>query len=308
MQWSQIKTLFILCFLILNVYLLYQFMQKQEQDDLETLQQQNATIEQQLENENITYPDVKEVNLKESYISVNQKNFTEKDMSTLLGYENQTSAIINNDFIVSQFEKPVPIPKEAKDEEIENAIKNYIIYPDDYTYWGWNEKFNVLIFSQIKDGRPVYLNQSGMLLVFLNDKNEMSFYVQTMLGKEDDLDSIKTLNEPIQAIGNLLNENYLYTDDEVADVKIGYFTAVNVTEGKQTLAPTWKISVKDNRLYFVNAIAGFVFSSDEEQFLGESVKMITEEVKTMDDHDEMKKEVLEELSQRPEVINRSETE
>ncbi|WP_099159006.1 two-component system regulatory protein YycI [Virgibacillus ndiopensis] len=309
MQWSQIKTLFILCFLILDIYLLYQFITKQDESDLDTLEQQNSTIEQRLKNENIKIqPELDEVNLKESYISVPQKNFTEKESTTLTGFENQSSTIINNDLIVSQFEKPIPLPNDVKDETIEETIKNYILFPDDYDFWGWNKNFNVLIFSQIKDGRPVYLNQSGMLLVFLNDNNEMSFYVQTMMGKVDDLDSVKPLYEPIQAINNLFTENYLYTDDEVTDVKIGYFTAVNVTDGTQTLAPTWKISVKGERLYFVNAIEGFVFSSDEVQFLQDSIKMIKEEVGTMEDKNDLKKEVLNELSQWPEVINRSETE
>src|SRR5690625_2952033 len=100
MQWSQIKTLFILSFLILDIYLIVQFIDKQDQENMGILEQEESTIEQRLEDENITIPDLPEEEENESFITVRPKIFTEEEMEIIGRLSNQKTAIVNN-FIVS---------------------------------------------------------------------------------------------------------------------------------------------------------------------------------------------------------------
>src|SRR5699024_11318478 len=77
MQWGQIKTLFILCLLILNVYLFYQFIDKQNESDLRVKEAPDSSIEAKLKNENIKVGELPQEEKRESFISVKQRTLTD---------------------------------------------------------------------------------------------------------------------------------------------------------------------------------------------------------------------------------------
>src|SRR5699024_6181071 len=103
MQWSQIKTLFILCFLVLNIYLLYLVIDKQKEADIGIIEREDATIEEQLESEDITYIDLPEVKDEEPFLSVEQKVFDSEDASSLDEFSNQDAAIFDENIFISVF-------------------------------------------------------------------------------------------------------------------------------------------------------------------------------------------------------------
>lgn len=305
MQWSQIKTVFILGFLILNVYLLIQFLEKQDQEDLSLLDREESTIEEKLNHENITIkPNLSDEEEREPYLSFRQNNFNEDDISQLASFSNQRAAVINKNFIFSIFEKPVKIP-DGDLELIDGFVKNSIIYPDEYELWHWNKELNVLIFFQEENDRPIYFNQSGILLAFLNDDNELVYYTQTLLGESESRQDTMKLFKPLEAIEALYNANELRARDEITMVDIGFHTRVPSTDGVQVFVPAWKVTVNDERNYFVNAIEGFIFSSNEFNFLKESIEFNINRVQTMEEGD-FKKEALQLLNDELEAINRSE--
>lgn len=307
MQWSQIKTVFILGFLILNVYLLIQFLDKQNQEDLSLLEREQSTIEEKLKNENITISQsMSDEEEREPYLSVRQKKLDEDDMEKLDALSNQKIAVINQNFIFSIFEKPVKIPNEEL-EVIDGFVKNRFIYPEEYELWHWNKEINVLIFFQEENGRPIYFNQSGIILAFLNDDNELIYYTQTLLGEADSRQDKMKLFKRLDAIEALYNANELRPRDDITAVEIGFHTRVPSAEGVQVFVPAWKVTVNDERNYFVNAIEGFIFSSNEFKFLKESIEFSIERVQTIED-EEFKKDTLQLLKDKLEIINRGETE
>lgn len=291
MQWSQIKTLFILSFLILNVYLLIQFLDKLEEENYGILEYDNSSIEQKLAEENIVIKSLPSGQEKEPFISVRQRVFTKEDLKKFDVHKNQKLAMINNNFIISLFDKPIPIPHEDEMNVIEGFIKSSFAFPDDYELWSWNKEVNVLIFFQEKNDRPIYFNQNAMILVFLNDKNEMVFYTQTMLGESDSSKEKKDLIKPITAVETLYNSNELRSGDEITEMKIGFHTRVPTDQGTQVFVPAWKVTVNKEKNYFVNAIEGWVFSSDEITFLDETMEMYLEKVESMVDNQSIKEKV-----------------
>lgn len=291
MQWSQIKTLFILSFLILNVYLLIQFLDKLEEENYGILEYDNSSIEQKLAEENIVINSLPSGQEKEPFISVRQRVFTKEDLKKFDVHKNQKLAMINNNFIISLFDKPIPIPHEDEMNVIEGFIKSSFAFPDDYELWSWNKEVNVLIFFQEKNDRPIYFNQNAMILVFLNDKNEMVFYTQTMLGESDSSKEKKDLIKPITAVETLYNSNELRSGDEITEMKIGFHTRVPTDQGTQVFVPAWKVTVNKEKNYFVNAIEGWVFSSDEITFLDETMEMYLEKVESMVDNQSIKEKV-----------------
>ncbi|WP_060678567.1 two-component system regulatory protein YycI [Virgibacillus halodenitrificans] len=208
MQWNQIKTLFILCFLILDVYLLMQFMEKQERADVGVLTSQEETsFESKLEQEDITISDNEVEIEKDSYISVLRREYSDKELSQLADLDKQDVEVIDKNLIVSKFEEPIAIPDKAQSADISKLVKSHIIHPEDFTFWGWNKDRNALLFFQEKENRPIYFNENGMLLVYLNKDNEMEYYTQTMLGEAEEQGDLRTLTKPMKAIEILYNAN-----------------------------------------------------------------------------------------------------
>lgn len=308
MQWSQIKTLFILCFLVLDVYLLFQFFEKQDQADLGLLEPQVSSIEDRLKSEDIQIGPLPEDASDESFLSVQPKTFSDDELQELDELKNQEAIAIDKKFIISQFEKPVKISSDSSKDKIEKTIKKSILFPDEYKLWNWDKDMNVLIFFQEKNERPIYFNQTGMILVFLNDDDEMVAYTQSMLGEAEPQAEKKTLIKPIKAIETLYKANELRSGDEITKVDIGFHTRVPLENGVQVFVPTWKVQVNDEQDYFVNAIEGFVFSGDEEKFISDVLTSDIENVRKLKDDVKLKDKILKQLEPRLEAVNRGEEE
>ena len=174
LQWGQIKTLLILSFLVLDIYLLVQFTEKQAQADLSVLEYTESTIEDQLKTENITIPKLSNKEYKETFISVEPKLIINEELKDLKNLEDQDSEVIQNKLIISKINKPLNVSKGSSKETMNNLLANLTLYPEDYLFWEWNEDTNVLVYFQQKLYRPIYYNQNGLLLLFLNDKNEVT--------------------------------------------------------------------------------------------------------------------------------------
>lgn len=306
MQWSQIKTLFILSFLVLNIYLVVQFIDKKDQSDYTLLDHGVSTFEEKLKNENIVMLEgISDFSgrKQEPYISAEQKEFDQDDLKLFNSLKNQKVSIVQNKLVVSILDKPIPIPS-GELSEIEEFVKKQFVYPSDYVLWDWDKELNILVFFQQKNGRPIYFNRSGIILVFLNENNEMTLYTQTMLGEKESLQDEKTLITPEKAIEALYNANELRSEDEITKVDIGFHTRVPLEDGVQVFVPTWKVTVNDERNYFVNAIEAFIFSSNSSKFLQEIIEYNIERIEMVDDEEALKDETLEFLKEELEKINR----
>jgi len=267
MHWGQIKTLLIFSFLILDVYLFVQFLDKKEVADIGIIEHEPSTIEEQLISESIAIAELPKQANEESYISVKQHLFTEEELISQDGVVKQDAIILNKNTVLSTLENPVSLPRRESSSNLNDLLQSTAYYADNYTFWRKNEKMNVLIYFQNKLDRPVYYNEKGYVLLFLNEDDEVTHYVQTMLGEEERLTEKRTLIEPIRAIETLYNANELNAGDHITKVDIGYHTRVPFESDVQVFAPIWKITVNDEKHYFVNAIEGFTFSTDEEEYL-----------------------------------------
>src|SRR5699024_2331884 len=132
----------------------------------------------------------------------------------------------------------------------------------------------------------------GMILVFLNDENEIIFYTQAMLGEAESRQEKKTLIKPIKAIETLYSTNELNSGDRITKMDIGFHTRVPSSHGVQVFVPTWKVTVNGERNYFVNAIEGFAFSSNEYDFLEETIALYIERVNDSENRDKINSHVI----------------
>jgi regulatory protein YycI of two-component signal transduction system YycFG len=276
MHWGQIKTLLILSFFILDIYLLAQFMEKKELSDIAILEEQTSTIEEQLKAEDITVADLPEQEFEETFISVKQKNFREQELVGVKDRVKQKRYILNENLIAAKLDEPIKVKRDDSQETITNLFKKIVYFPEEYTFWSWNKELNAIIFFQNKMDRPVYYNQNGLVLLFLNEDNKITYYTQTMLGEAEALSEKQKLIKPMRAVEKLYDTNELYPGDKITNVHIGFHTRMPFESGVQVFAPIWKVNVNGEKDYFVNAIEGFIFSTEEQEFLLEAMKVTTE--------------------------------
>lgn len=295
MQWGQIKTLLILSFLVLDIYLLVQFTEKQEQADLSVLEHTESTIEDQLEAENIKIPNLSTKQYKETFISVEPKLITNGELKKLEELNNQDSEVIQNKLIISKLDKPVKVPEKASKDTMNNLLEDLTLFPEEYSFWEQNEAGNILIYFQQKLDRPIYYNQNALLLLFLNDKNEITYYTQSVLGEHEQNKDTKDLIPSMRAIETLYDSDKLKSNDEVTSVEMGFHTRVPLDSGVQVFAPTWKVDINDDSHYFVNAIEEVIFGSEHEKFLKEALMNIKEKAGSIKEKKVDKKAFLKEL-------------
>ncbi|HLQ96448.1 MAG TPA: two-component system regulatory protein YycI [Pseudogracilibacillus sp.] len=306
MHWGQIKTLLILSFFVLDVYLFMQFMDKKEEADIAILEEQTSSIEEQLKSDDISVENLPDEDDEETYISVKQENFEEDDLKDESLENKQDPKIYKYNLIASKLDKPVKIKEDASTETITDVLEDTVFYPEEYTFWNWNRDANIIIFFQDKKDRPVYYNQNGIVLLYLNDDNEVEYYTQTMLGEEEAVSEEQNLVDPMHAIEELYDDNELSEGDTVSDVKVGYHTRVPFESGVQVFAPIWKINVNDEHDYFINAIEGFTFSSDEEEFLYDVLDSNLDQMKGKRKKDSTTEDIVKDMKKRLETMEKKE--
>lgn len=291
MQWGQIKTLLIISFLVLDVYLFIQFLEKKEESDIGILEHSTSSIEEQLADDNITYEALPDEEYEETFISVEQKQFTEEELNAQDKTTPQETIIIQNTFIVSKLVNPIEINESATVEQITNMFNNLVYFSEEYQFWNWNKEENIIVFFQNKLDRPVYYSQNGLVLLFLNENNQIMFYMQTMLGETESLAEKRKLMQPMEAIETLYVANELPQDSHIDSVDIGFYTRVPFDTEVQVFAPIWKVKVNGGKDYFVNAIEGFIFSTNDQEFLQEAIYDATEKVRVQSRNNKLLEEI-----------------
>ncbi len=257
MDWSKTKSIFIIVFLILDIFLLSLFFRKVSTDhNLKIIDE--TSIEEQLKAENISYDQLQKEPVKQAYMSANTKVFTADDLK---GLKDQKTEIIEKTTIQSSFDKPFMITANMKQEEVDQFVKNNVFQGDQYELWQYDQEKKQLIYYQSFKDYPLFKNLNAELTLFLNEKGEISSYKQTMLEDFDEIKEKENTLTPIQALESAYKSGKIPPDSEIEKVELGYYTLVPLSES-QVLTPTWHFLVKKGgeqekmEDLFVNAFEG----------------------------------------------------
>lgn len=260
MDWNKTKNLFIVVFLVLDIFLVYQFL---DYRSAKLKYNKETTSEEQLKADNITYPTLPVVTNKENMISGKPKEFNEKDFKAS---EGQTISIVNKTTLHSNLSSPIKLGSgDQKYTELENFMKKDIFAGEKYQKWGKSKDGKKLIYYQVYNGKVLFNNSHAMIEFTLNENNEVLFYHQTFLEK---IEEFKQENQdiiPLKAIMSLYSRGYLPQDSKITTMELGYYTLIKDIEASQSLVlvPTWHIRVNGEEDYFVNAIESQVLTIED---------------------------------------------
>jgi regulatory protein YycI of two-component signal transduction system YycFG len=260
MDWSKIKTIFIITFLILDVYLVFQFMQIRDANKYELITE--ASFEDKLKADEIQFGELPKAPIKEQYLSAKPKLFNKGELAKLKG---QSSSLKEPSTIIQvTVDKPLQLSNKFDSAELTSFLKDNVLYGDHYQFWEKNDKKNTITYFQQYDNLPMYKNIKGMIIFTLNTDNQVVSYQQTYLEGLEKLTAKEDILQPLKAIETLHQKGILKPKSKITKVELGYSTLIQLT-GSQVLAPTWRFVVDDKESLFVNAFEGQIiqFNNDE---------------------------------------------
>lgn len=265
MDWSKIKTIFILTFLVLDIYLLYEFLKIRDANKYEFITE--TSFEDKLSADDITYVELPKNVVKDAYVSAKPKGFKKEEV--MLKLKGQSISISAETTLDSVLSEPVGVSGDFKPAEINTFVKNKVLFGENYKYWDYNKEEKTITYYQQFQNKFFYSNKNGKLTLFLNDKNEIVSYKQTLLEEIEDLSNNQEVLAPLKAIETLYDNGLLKPKSKITKVEIGYFTLVQLT-ASQVLTPTWRFVVDNEENLFVNAFEGQIIQlTDEENMVVE---------------------------------------
>ncbi len=257
MDWSKTKTIFIIVFSILNVFLYSVYINNyNEEQELEILGESN--IESDLKNANISVGNLPVSTEKVTYVSGKINTFDNFDFDQVT--KNQIITVSDNMIIEGTMKKPEKL--EALNEKtLTEFLKRTVFKGEEYRLWQINKSAREATFFQVMNDKTIFYNQSATIKVYWSEKEEITKYEQTMFGSLKAVGEKSMLIKPIQAIKTIFEKGYLKDHTTISFVNLGYSTLVPLTE-TQVLSPTWHIRAmvpdengrKKQQDFFVNAV------------------------------------------------------
>lgn len=258
-DWSRAKTIFIITFLILDIFLIYQLINQKSDNSFDLIKE--ATIDEQLAADEIKLPDLPDYR-KDTYVEAIIKQFKVDELDFL---EDQEITYVNDNLIHGVLENPISVTDKIDLKLVDDFVKNNIYQGNTYKFYSYNPENNTLTYYQVYQDKMFYHNNNAKVVLNLNEEFEIYSYTQTMLNRVRQIKDQEILTAH-EAIVILYNKGYIESGDEVTNAQIGYRTLVPIpTMSSQLLAPTWMITVNGVENYFVNAVEGHIFQDTEEQ-------------------------------------------
>ncbi|WP_059171636.1 two-component system regulatory protein YycI [Bacillus sp. FJAT-27445] len=261
MDWSRIKTIFIITFLILDVYLLYQLMAKHNDNKFEVMKE--SSVEERLKGADITYDVMPKAAIKDQYVSAKIKEFTKEDIARLKG---QSIIIRDKILLDSELDEPYQLDEKGEPVSLTGFIIENILYGRNYQYWERDDKKNTITYFQQYENKFLYqnVNWNGRIVFHLNDENQIVSYEQTYLEDIKKLDVKEEVLRPLEAVEILLQKGLIEPKSKITKAELGYSTIVPLASS-QVFAPTWRFVIDNDKSLYVNAFEGQVIPIGSEE-------------------------------------------
>lgn len=265
MDWNKTKTIFIIVFSILNVFLYSLYLDRYtEAENLEELSE--SSVDDKLNADNITYSNLPENVEGMPYIRGETKVFTAKDAPQ----ENVRVNIQDGKLLQVAYEKPISPEGEAESAEALSAFVEEVVHKGtSYKLWEIDEEQNKAVYFQSFDGETLYFSEGGKVTVYWDNEGDIVRYEQTMFTDIIENQEPKELVTAITAIHTLYQKNLLERDLTITKTELGYSVHVQVSENRQMFVPTWHIQAElsdgSREDYFVNAVKDGVLELKKEE-------------------------------------------
>lgn len=276
MNWSKTKTIFIICFLLLDIFLAYQLVIRQKSAQNQVNNYTQSSLSQYIKNKkiqiNTTLPDG---NQSVTILSGTYQDFSNttnlslvQQLNALAGTKKtpvQTfTTAAQTTILKSTFVQKVPVPQTQADQQA--FLKQYVYNGDQYRFWEFDKTKNIYRFIQTFNGHPVFSVINGKLNtldVTLDKTGQFVIGYQQSFVNIKKEQSAKLGIQPMDAIQQLWDKNMLPITDKpiIEQMDLGYINLSENNDQTQALAylPAWYVEVKTTKAdkrFFVTGIYG----------------------------------------------------
>lgn len=250
---------------MLDIYLIYEFFKIQDSNQVEVQTQTEASFENSLKDEKIEYGTLRNDHLEDYYLNAKPKVFTTEDIQNTI-FTDQTTNIISGNTLESFLNEPFTVKNRSDSIELNNFLKNDVLYGDQYNFWEKDTEGHSITYYQQYDGKTLFENLNGKLTFYLNEDNEVISYQQTYLEKIGKLSSkSEKLIQPIKALETLFKNDVLQPKSKITKVELGYYTLVPLMDTTQVLNPAWRFIINDKESLYVSAFEGKIIELKSEK-------------------------------------------
>ncbi|MCY9420530.1 two-component system regulatory protein YycI [Bacillus paralicheniformis] len=279
MDWNRTKTIFIIVFLILDIFLAFQYFDKRSNNQFPILEK--STLQEDMKADHISYGNLSKETSKGSSISAQKRVFKQSEIKSLKGQK--PKALMNTakenalTEIEMEFETPIALPKADMETKAREIVNEEIIDGNKYKLWKVDKSGKQIVFFQTYNGNYIFQDRQnddntemGEVVLYLNNKNEVVSYKQSML---QDIKEVKTesLISAVGAVEALYYPDYLKKYSKIKSAELGYFTQYPLASA-QIFVPVWRIEVErktDDKTiheeFIVDARDGALLQSQEKK-------------------------------------------
>ncbi|PSL40023.1 regulatory protein YycI of two-component signal transduction system YycFG [Planomicrobium soli] len=266
MDWSKTKTIFIIVFSIMNVFLYSLYLDRYtEYEKVEVLGSDSSSIEEKLKEDNISYGNLPMKVDPEPYVNAQIHMFKNSEIP----YGNQQGRLEKNNLLHVNFRKPMPLEGEVSKETLSAFVEENVYQGQEYVFWKINSKENKAIFFQKVNGKTLYYSDNGRVTIYWNKAGQVTGFEQTVYEKVELGEQPKDLISPIQAIYTLYTRGVLPANSTIDTAEVGYSVYVQVSENARMFLPTWRISATladgTKEEYFINAVNNGIVELETEE-------------------------------------------
>ena len=263
LDWNKTKTIFIVVFLILNVFL-YKLYLNRYNDALKVEALSETSIEERLQADNIRFESNPVDTVNESYVSGNIRVYTNEELKSI---KNQTIEIVDTTKLVSTFEEPIALGNLENRANLNEFVSKHVFEGSSYELFEVDVEAKKAVFFQTINKRQIFFNQNARLIIYWNEDKEVYRYEETSLDEHVIFEQTENLLTDEAAVEGLYKQNKIKPNSIIRSINLGYSTLVQLTE-TQVFAPTWWVRVElqdgTEEDYFVNAVEGKIIEFNNE--------------------------------------------
>ncbi|MCO7126072.1 two-component system regulatory protein YycI [Sporolactobacillus shoreicorticis] len=270
MNWSRTKSIFIICFLLLDVFLVFEMYMRQQDESVEDVSDSGSKYSN-YEVETVIPSLPKDITFlrgtriyfnqeKEALVQLlDRKDNTEKQKITLEEDGRQLTGL---------FSKPKTLGRIEKNEDVQKALLSMVYQGQDYKFWEFGADKSTVKFVQTYHNRPVYVSTRNrmQMLDFTVQDNQVTGFRQNYFKLSSNQKNHVDLINAEQAIKYLADRTDLvgYKTLRIRAIELCYLNTVGDGGADPLIfVPAWHITVHTNDHtsdYFVNAVSGNVQS------------------------------------------------
>jgi len=259
MNFRRIEWIFLVAFVVLDVFLVYMFVQTSSSDtSTKSANDTTTTVIREMRDDNISFsaPSGKENN--GYYIAGNNDSGLKSHLNQLT---DQSTRVLSNGKITSTLRTSVTVDPEHPEKTLDQYVKSAtnVIHGDEYVYSAELSSNSDYVYVQkVADGK--ILTVTGQLHLTINKNHQLIGYTQGYVN------NVKTLREKAVTISEkkalvaLYQYNQVSNDSRIVWGRLGYSRLLKLKDSS-VYVPTWVFAVRSKNssnisLHRINAFTG----------------------------------------------------